>query len=198
VVVDSRPLIRSGLARLARAAAECEASACGDLSQLRTIVNGHGTEGTVLLLGVRHGDDVDASVSAARRYGMSVICVLDTEDAALIREALTAGADGYLLLELVDAAAMREAITAVHAGECSIPPELQGSCQGSRMHEPIVTARCLQVLRSLADGLHDHEIADRLGISTSSVRKHIFTAQERLRARTRTQAVATAARRGFL
>ena len=61
-----------------------------------------------------------------------------------------------------------------------------------------VTERSLEVLGSLADGLHDHEIAIRLGISTSSVRKHIASAQTRLGARTRTQAVATAAREGLL
>jgi DNA-binding NarL/FixJ family response regulator len=166
---------------------------------MRAIVNGgHRRDSTVVLVGVRAGDDVVASVSAARRAAFAVVCVLDTDEAAVIRAALAAGADGYLLLELVDADALREAISTVQAGERSIPLELQGSCQGSHTREPMVTARCLQVLRSLAEGLHDHEIADRLGISTSSVRKHIFTAQERLLARTRTQAVATAARRGFL
>jgi DNA-binding CsgD family transcriptional regulator len=54
------------------------------------------------------------------------------------------------------------------------------------------------VLRSLADGLHDEEIGDRLGISTSSVRKHIAASQQRLEARTRTQLVAIAARSGLL
>jgi DNA-binding NarL/FixJ family response regulator len=198
LVVDSRPLIRSGLARLAGAALGCESRGCADLAQARAIVNGHRGGGTVVLLGVRGGDDVAASVTAARRGESAVVCVLDTDDAAVIHAALMAGADGYLLLELVDADALRDAVGTVRAGERSIPFELQGSCQGSRVHEPMVTARCLQVLRSLAEGLHDHEIADRLGISTSSVRKHIFTAQERLLARTRTQAVATAARRGFL
>jgi DNA-binding NarL/FixJ family response regulator len=61
-----------------------------------------------------------------------------------------------------------------------------------------VTERSLEVLGSLADGLHDREIASRLGISTSAVRKHIASAQARLGARTRTQAVATAARTGLL
>jgi DNA-binding NarL/FixJ family response regulator len=72
----------------------------------------------------------------------------------------------------------------------------RGSQQLNR--NPMITARSLEVLRSLAEGLHDDEIAERLGISTSSVRKHICGAQERLRARTRTQAVAMAARWGFL
>jgi DNA-binding NarL/FixJ family response regulator len=114
-----------------------------------------------------------------------------------MRSALAAGADGYLVLDLADAETVRVTIAAVLAGRRAIPPELRGSC--SQLHRNVViTARSLEVLRSLADGLHDDEIAERLGISTSSVRKHICGAQERLRARTRTQAVAMAARRGFL
>jgi DNA-binding CsgD family transcriptional regulator len=53
-------------------------------------------------------------------------------------------------------------------------------------------------MESLAAGLHDDEVAARLGITVRSVRKHIATAQERLEARTRIQALAIAAREGLI
>jgi DNA-binding NarL/FixJ family response regulator len=82
-------------------------------------------------------------------------------------------------------------------GDAVIPDRLRAQADQTQAAATI-TARCLQVLGGLSDGLHDHEIARSLGISTSAVRKHITAAQERLEARTRTQVVAIAARNGLL
>jgi DNA-binding CsgD family transcriptional regulator len=79
-----------------------------------------------------------------------------------------------------------------------VPESLRWLAASDGGARPAVTERCLEVLRSLADGLHDEEIADRLEISTSSVRKHIASAQERLGARTRTQVVAIVAASGLV
>jgi len=92
-----------------------------------------------------------------------------------------------------DAATLRRTVEAAEAGEPYIPHELGA---GHEQALSTITARCLEVWAGLSDGLHDHEIASRLGISTSAVRKHISGAQERLQARTRTQVVAMAARNG--
>jgi DNA-binding NarL/FixJ family response regulator len=198
VAVDGRPLVRSGLARLAHAALDSPASAVADLKQATAVLRTIDPPPRALLIGVRSGDDPVERVSDARRLGIPIVLVLDGDDAELVRAALSASADGYLVLDLADADSIRETVEAIEAGEPAVPPELRGSCQQRGRREPVVTVRCLEVLCSLADGLHDQEIADRLGISTSSVRKHIGSAQTRLRARTRTQAVATAAQRGLL
>lgn len=197
VSVDGRPLMRMGLARLAMSALGCRAAAVAELGDTVRWLKRPGASRAVVLLGVRRqGDDPVAAVEEARRLGARVICVLDCEDAALIHAALAACADGYLLLDLIDSQSLRATVAAVAAGERWVPPELEGACRQERGR--VVTARSLEVLRALADGLHDEEIAERLSISASSVRKHICCAQERLRARTRTQAVALAARRGLL
>jgi DNA-binding NarL/FixJ family response regulator len=198
LAVDSRPLVRSGLARLARCAFDTPASGVADLAQAAAVLRLVDTPPRALLLGIRAGDDPSALVNDARRLGVPVVLVLDCEDAELFHAALSAHADGYLVLDLADADSIRETVEAVEAGEQSVPPELRGSCGHPRQSDPMVTVRCLEVLRSLAEGLHDDEIAARLGISTSSVRKHICGAQGRLRARTRIQAVAMIAKRGLL
>jgi DNA-binding CsgD family transcriptional regulator len=102
-----------------------------------------------------------------------------------------------MVLDASDARTMRATVIAAEAGECLVPAELERFRVGPGA--PVaLTARCLEVLQSLADGLHDDEIAHRLGISTSSVRKHIASAQDRLEARTRTQVVAIVAVDGLV
>lgn len=197
VVVDTRPLVRAGLVRLAGSALGCDAQGFGDFEQARAELAAHeDLDETVLLLGVRPGEDATRLIGRARPLGIPVICVLGADEAPLIHAALSATADGYLVLELLDRDSLRDAVSAVRAGERAIPLELRRSC-----HEelgPVITVRCLEVLQLVADGLHDDEIATRVGISASAVRKHIRGAQDRLGARTRTQAVATAMRRGLL
>ena len=152
---------------------------------------------------MRTGDDPAPLVAAARRIAPIVICVVDRADPALVRAALDAEADGYLLSDRADPESLRTLIDAIQFGGETIPGELLGRGAGgtgaaAQVGPGFITERCREVLLSLADGLHDDEIAERLGISTSSVRKHVANAQERLEAKTRTQAVARAARAGLL
>jgi DNA-binding NarL/FixJ family response regulator len=191
LAVDSRPLVRSGLAGLARRAVKCHALGVSDVEQATAALRLVKSPPRMLLLVVRPGDDAEALVAEARELGAPVVCVVEGSDPALARAALAARADGYLPLSGATREALALTIDAVEAGERVVPDELRRLAEGSTHRA--VTERCLEVLRSLADGLHDEEIADRLEISTSSVRKHIASAQERLGARTRTQVVAIVA-----
>jgi DNA-binding NarL/FixJ family response regulator len=196
--IDRRPLMSSGLAGLAHRALGCSAHGVTEIDQALAAVRLASRAPRAVLLGVRAGDDPEQLVKAARRLAAPVICVLSGDDAALAGTALAAGADGYLLLEETGAESLRATICAVEAGERVIPPALARFDGGGGSGSRAITDRCLEVLRWLADGLHDEEIAERLSISTSSVRKHIASAQERLEARTRTQVVAMVARNGLL
>jgi DNA-binding NarL/FixJ family response regulator len=199
--VDGRPLVRSGLAGIARRALGAGALALTDLGQASAARGLTESDPETLLLGLRAGDDPAALVAAARRIAPIVICVVDRSDPSLVRAALDADADGYLLSDQADPATLRSLIDAVRFGGETVPAALLGRGgrgAASATGGGFVTERCREVLRSLADGLHDHEIAERLGISTSSVRKHVANAQERLESKTRTQAVARAARAGLL
>ena len=203
-VIDSRPVIRAGLARLVSATFDTRVYTCDDLAGAREMPVGPLTRGITglrcgtLLLGLRAGDDVETLLDAARLLARVVIVVLDGEDPDVIDAALRAHADGYVLIDLLDADTLRAALSAASEGVRMIPPELGGPWRKENARAAGLSSRTLEVLRSLADGLHDDEIATQLGIGASSVRKHILSAQARLRARTRTQAVAMAARRGLL
>jgi DNA-binding NarL/FixJ family response regulator len=195
--IDTRPLLRSGLARLARRALGCGAHTLADLDQAYAAIQLVDSQPRVVLIGVRAGDDPEQVVTQARELGAPVILVLDAADPALERAALAAQADGYVVAADADSDTLRRTVEAAEAGERYIPDELRER-GGHEQAISTITARCLEVLRGLSEGLHDHEIAGRMGISTSAVRKHISGAQERLQARTRTQVVAMVARNGLL
>jgi DNA-binding NarL/FixJ family response regulator len=195
--IDTRPLVREGLATLARRALGCDAHALNDVGRAAAALRLAESPPRAVLLGLRSGDDPAELVRQARRVGVPVICVLDRVDGILARAALAAGADGYVVLDATDAPTLRATVIASEAGECFVPAELE-RFRASAGAPIALTARCLEVLQSLADGLHDDEIATRLGISTSSVRKHIASAQARLKASTRTQVVAIVAIDGLL
>jgi DNA-binding NarL/FixJ family response regulator len=196
LAVDSRPLLRSGLAGIARRAFGTGSLPFADLQQAAAAARFVDGEPRALLLGLRSGDRPAELLERARRIAPTVILVFDHGDADLIRAALDAGADGYMLVEGATAEELRMTVEAAEAGAPAIPAELETEALGRS--EPGISERCREVLTALAEGMRDDEIAARLGVTTSSVRKHIANAQQRLQARTRTQAVALAAREGLL
>jgi DNA-binding NarL/FixJ family response regulator len=122
------------------------------------------------------------------------ICVYTADgDTQLANDVLGAGASALVLKEAPLADLVR-ALEAVLAGGSYLDPAV------SREASPAskLTARELDVLGLLAEGLQHEEIGRRLGISSETVRTHLRKASDRLGATTRTQAVATALRMGLI
>ena len=121
-------------------------------------------------------------------------------DEALVTDALGAGAQAVVLKEAPLDDLVR-ALRSVRQGRPYVDPGLAGSAFGAparRTTRETLTQRELEVLRLLADGHQHEEIGRRLGIGPETVRTHARKAAERLGAKTRTQAVATAIRQGLL
>ena len=114
-------------------------------------------------------------------------------DELLAESVLEAGASAVILKEAPLADLLR-ALEAVLSGRTYIDPTLVR--EGSPHTQ--LTQRELDVLGLLAEGLPHAEIGVRLGISSETVRTHLRKASNRLGAATRTQAVATALRRGLI
>ncbi|MGH3103220.1 MAG: response regulator [Gaiellaceae bacterium] len=115
---------------------------------------------------------------------------------------LAAGADAVVLKEAPLADLVR-ALTSILGGQTYIDPALGALASGgarSAKGSPggRLTERELAVLTLLAEGLSHEQIGQRLGIASETVRTHARKAADRLGARTRTQAVATAIRQGLL
>ena len=124
----------------------------------------------------------------------TVIAVYTADaDQQMARDVMEAGAVALVLKEAPLADLVR-ALEAALAGGSYLDPALQRDGVPSGK----LTARELDVLRLLAEGLQHEEIGRRLGISSETVRTHLRKASDRLGATTRPQAVATALRLGLI
>jgi two-component system, NarL family, response regulator LiaR len=126
-----------------------------------------------------------------------VLVLTSYSDDALIQEALDAGAIGYLLKD-ISTAELADAIRKASAGKPTLAPEAvevlmrRVAAPGPQVQD--LTAREQQVLRLLADGLTNAEIAERLVVSVSTVKGHVSSLMTKLEASSRTEAATIAVR----
>jgi two-component system NarL family response regulator len=123
--------------------------------------------------------------------GPEVLMLTVSEEEPDLYAALRVGAAGYLTKDLPPAELI-EAVLAVARGEPRIAPAM-----ASRMLvDPLegLSARERDVLRLIAEGLRNREIAERLVISEATVKTHVRHVLEKLRFRNRAEAAAFAAR----
>ncbi len=194
VVIERRALVRDGLMAIARDAHVGSVHGAAAIPSVPV----PWISPLLVLLGLSTGDDPAALVAAVReRIVAPVACALFCNDPDLVVDALAARTDGYLLIDLADSDTIVDLVGEAQVGRRSVPPEF-AAIGGRRGSASILSRRCLEVLRCLAAGQHDDEIAHALSISASCVRKHIRTAEERLHARTRAEALAMAIRAGIL
>ena len=124
-----------------------------------------------------------------------VIALTSFKEQELVQGALKAGAIGYLLKN-VSADELVHAIRAAHAGKPTLAPEAANVLiQASQNPVAIgndLTARELEVLALVAEGLSNPAISDRLVVSRSTVKFHVSSILSKLGVSTRTQAVTLA------
>src|SRR6266481_3310191 len=113
-----------------------------------------------------------------------------------IYRAIKAGAKGYLLKDTAREALM-ECIRKVHSGETCIPPSLAAKL-AERVSGEALSAREIEVLQRIAAGKSNKEIGAELFISEGTVKTHVKSIFSKLDVVSRTEAVATATRRGLI
>ena len=117
-------------------------------------------------------------------------------DQSIVGVVFEAGAHA-LILKDAPLADLGHALEAICSGRRYIDPALARGAITATASKPALTPREAEVLAHVADGLSHDEIGRRLSISPETVRTHVRKACERLNARTRTHAVATALRLGL-
>jgi DNA-binding NarL/FixJ family response regulator len=136
----------------------------------------------------------------------AVIILTAHEDDEHVFEGIKAGAQGYLLKDS-EPEDLSRAIHTVHAGNTIIAPDLaqkmlntfeSGGSGRSQLAPPPLTERELEVIRALAQGMSDRQIAQSLGISEKTVRNHTSNIYRKLHIFDRTQAVIYAVREGVI
>ena len=137
----------------------------------------------------------------------AVIILTAHEDNEHVFQGIKAGARGYLLKD-ADLEDLSLAIRTVHAGNTIIAPDLaqkmlntfqgtEGPTTGNRLVPPL-TERELEVIRALAQGKSDRQIAQSLSISEKTVNTHTSNIYRKLHIFDRTQAVIYAVREGII
>ncbi len=196
--VDDHPLLREGIATLVNNQPDMTlvAQAATGREAIQEFGR-HRPDVTLMDLRLPDMSGIDAMIAIRGDFPEARILVLTTFDGDFaIQRALEAGARGYLLKSMPPKE-MVEAIRQVHAGRKRIPPEVAAHVT-EHLGEEALTAREIEVLREVAGGNRNKDIAERLFISEETVKVHIKHVMEKLGASDRTQAVAVAVRRGII
>lgn len=196
--VDDHPLLREGIAALVNNQPDMElvGEASTGAEALQHFKQ-HLPDVTLLDLRLPDMSGIDVLIAIRSEFPDARIVMLTTfEGDVEVQRALQAGARGYLLknmppVELLDV------VRQVHAGKKRIPPEIASQLL-EHMSDDVLTEREVEVLREVAGGNRNREIAERLFISEETVKVHIKHIMEKLGAADRTQAVAIGVRRGII
>jgi len=142
-------------------------------------------------------DGVGAIKQIREHHEGARILVLTTFDGDEdIYRAIQAGAKGYLLKD-VPREALMDCIRRVHAGETCVPVHLAAKL-AERVSGETLSAREIDVLKLMAQGKSNKEIGSALFISEGTVKSHVKAIFAKMNVISRTEAVATATRRGLI
>jgi DNA-binding NarL/FixJ family response regulator len=196
--VDDHPLLREGIGALVNNQSDmmlvAEASTGAEAIQL---FKQHTPDVTLMDLRLPDMSGIDILIAIRSEFPEARVIMLTTfEGDVEIHRALQAGARGYLLKNMPPSQLL-DVIRQVHAGKKRIPAEI-ASQLAEHMADESLTEREVEVLRQVADGNRNRDIARNLFISEETVKVHIKHIMEKLGATDRTQAVAIGVRRGII
>jgi DNA-binding NarL/FixJ family response regulator len=196
--VDDHPLLREGIATIIEA--QPDLILVGQAADAREGIKLFRQEQPdITLMDVRLPDmsGIDALIAIRSEFHHARIIMLSTFQGDVeIQRAFEAGARGFLL-KTMRPSDFLAAIRQVHAGKKCVPPDVAASL-AEYLAEDTLTAREIEILRIVAAGNRNRDVADILTISEETVKVHVKHAMEKLGARDRTEAVVIAVRRGII
>lgn len=146
-------------------------------------------------------DGIEGTRRIKERFGLRVVVLTVHQLEVEVLAAMTAGADAYCL-KSTDPTSLLLAIRAAAMGSIYLDPQIAHIVLG-RLNAPSeaqveLTKRELEILRLIAEGWSNKQIAQELGISLSTVKTHVEELLVKLSASDRTQAAIRALRQGLL
>jgi DNA-binding NarL/FixJ family response regulator len=198
MAVDDHPLYRHGIAAVVSVQADLKlvaeaANGREAIQQFRT----HRPDVTLMDLQMPEMSGLDAIGAILGEFPDARIIVLTTYagDVQVLR-ALKAGACGYLLKEALHREVL-ETIRAVHAGKKALSPEISFEL-AEHVSDDQLTPGEVRVLRLIADGKANKEIAARLSLSEETVKWQVRNILSKLGVTDRTQAAMVGLKRGII
>jgi DNA-binding NarL/FixJ family response regulator len=196
--VDDHPLLREGIATLIKN--QPDMVLVGEASTGRDAIQQfqkHQPDVTLMDLRLPDMSGIEVMIAIRTEFPDARIIMLTTfEGDVEIQRALEAGARGYMLKSMPPKELL-EVIRQVHAGKKKIPPEIAAHI-AEHISDESLTVREVEVLREIAGGNRNRDIAEKLFITEETVKVHIKHIMEKLAANDRTQAVAIGVRRGII
>ena len=196
--VDDHPMLREGIAALV--ASQPDMALVGEASNGREAVEQfrkHHPDITLMDLQMPEMSGIDAMGAIRGEFPEARIIVLTTYTGDVqVMRALKAGARAYLLKGLLRKELL-ETIRAVHAGQKRVPPEVAAEI-AEHATDDALTSREIDVLRLIAGGNANKEVAAQLSITEETVKGHVKNILAKLGANDRTHAVTIGLKRGII
>jgi two-component system, NarL family, response regulator DevR len=207
LIVDDHTIVRQGLRSILEL--EPDFTVVGEAADAAGAVTETGRlRPDVVLLDLKLSDDAPAegldvcAALRARHADVSVVVLTTFLDERLLLGALHRGASGYALKD-VDAVELARIIRSVHGGQSAFDSHSAELVVRSLTGQPapsatLLSERELSVVRLVAQGATNPQVARELYVSESTVKYHLRTAMRKLGARDRTELVYRASAKGLL
>ena len=196
--VDDHPLLSEGIATIINSQPDMvlvsqASSGAEAIRQFRE----HKPDVTLMDVRMPELSGIDTMIAIRGEFPEARIVMLTTfEGDVEIQRALEAGARGYLLKNMPPKEIL-DVIRQVHAGKKRLPAPVAAQL-AEHMGDDSLTNREVEVLKQVAAGNRNRDIAEVLSISEETVKVHIKHIMDKLGAKDRTQAIAIAVRRGII
>jgi DNA-binding NarL/FixJ family response regulator len=198
LAVDDHAIFRQGIVGLLADQADMEmvAEASSGLEAIRQF-RAHQPDVTLMDLQMPEMGGLDAVIAIRGEFPEARIIVLTTYtgDVQVLR-ALRAGARAYLLKNTLHKDLL-DTIRAVHAGKKALSPEASFEVAEHAMDDPLTPGE-VEVLRLIASGNANKQIADRLSVTEETVKGRVKSILSKLSANDRTHAATIALKRGII
>jgi DNA-binding NarL/FixJ family response regulator len=198
LVVDDHPLLRDGIAALI--AGEPDMASVGEAANgLQAIeqFRKHRPDVTLMDLAMPEMNGIDALIAIRREFPEARIIVLTTYTGDVqVTRAIKAGVRAYLLKNLLHEELL-QTIRSVYAGERTVTPSMAAEL-ADHTTDDALTGREIDVLRLIAAGIANKEIAARLGIKEETVKARLKSILMKLGANDRTHAAMIGLKRGII
>lgn len=198
LTADDHAVVRDGISRLVATQPDMEVVAeASDGREAVEQFRNHRPDVTLMDLQMPQMSGIDA-ISAIRNESPEARIVVLTTYAGDVQvmRALKAGAQGYILKALLRKELL-EAIRSVHAGQMRLSPEIAAAVATHAL-DSALSPREISVLKLVAEGNSNKEIANVLKLSEESIKGYVKNILVKLGANDRTHAVTIALKRGII
>jgi len=202
MLVDDHTMVRRGLATFLKVYEDLELAGEAESGEEAIQLCAKLLPDVILMdMSMPNMDGATATRAIRKQFPqVQIIALTSFKEGKLIKNALEAGAIGYLLKD-ISADDLVRAIRSAHAGRATLSPEAAQALVETTNLPPApgldLTEREREVLTLMIEGLNNTQIAGRLTVSPSTIKTHVSNILSKLGVASRTEAVTLALRHGL-